>query len=306
MSPCSTPVALVCCPSRCMGLRMSQEIGLFGYPLAHSISPAFQQAALDYYSLPVRYYAWPTPPEALYYEVCKLRDDKYLGANVTIPHKEQVLGLLDGVDGLAGAVGAVNTIVKKDRDLIGYNTDVCGIVRSLREKAGFEPEGKSMLLLGAGGAARAAAFGMASEGIASLTIANRTKERASGLADEVRGSIGRVRAISMEEATLAEASAEADLIVNATSVGMDHGDAQGRTPLYSELIPPGVLVFDMVYTPSETPLLLEARKAGAHTLGGLWMLIYQGAASFELWTGRKAPLEVMFRAGEDALSAQSR
>ena len=282
---------------------MTQKIGLFGHPLAHSISPAFQQAALDYYSLPVRYCAWPTHPEGLADEVNKLRRDGYLGANVTVPYKETVLSLLDGSDSWADRVGAVNTIVKEGKRLIGHNTDAYGFVRSLKERAEFEPQGKSVLVLGAGGAARAASFGLAQEGVASLTISNRTVERAHALADDLRGSIASVASISDDDAALAQVLPDTDLVVNATSAGMSHGDAPGHTLLHSDLIPPGTLVYDMVYTPAETPLLREARRAGARTLGGLWMLIYQGAASFELWTSMEAPVEVMFRAGEKALAA---
>ena len=282
---------------------MTQRIGLLGYPLSHSISPAFQQAALDYHSLSAVYNAWPTPPERLSDEVAKLRRDEYLGANVTIPHKERVRPILDGTDDWAEAVRAVNTIVKSDGKLIGHNTDAYGFMRSLSEKAGFEPNGKSVLLLGAGGAARSAAFGLAKDGIASLTVANRTLERARRLADEVRGSVAEVAAIPMHDGSLAGAATGADLIVNATSVGMSHGSGHGSSPMRGDLIPPSSLVYDMVYAPADTPLLLEARKVGAQTLGGLWMLVYQGAASFELWTGREAPIGVMFEAGERALAA---
>ncbi len=282
---------------------MTQRIGLLGYPLSHSVSPAFQQAALDYYGLSASYSAWPTPPERLSAEVSKLRHDEYLGANVTIPHKERVRPMLDGADDWAQAVRAVNTIVKKDQQLIGHNTDAYGFMRSLTEKAEFELKGKSVLLLGAGGAARSAAFGLARDGIGSLTIANRTQERARKLADEVRGAIGHVTAIPMDDASLPGAVASSDLIVNATSVGMSRGTSQGSSPLSGAIIPPNALVYDMVYAPAETPLLLEARKVGAATLGGLWMLVYQGAASFELWTGKEAPVGVMFEAGEKALAA---
>ena len=140
---------------------MAKHLGIIGYPLAHSISPAFQQAALDHYGLPARYASWPTPPEGLSDRVNELRGEEYLGANVTIPHKERVRQMLDGVDSWARVVGAVNTIVMKGGELIGHNTDAYGFVRSLKEKAGFEPEDRSVLLLGAGGAARAAAFGLA-------------------------------------------------------------------------------------------------------------------------------------------------
>ena len=284
---------------------MTQLVGIFGYPLTHSISPAFQQAAFDYHSLPVRYHAWPTPPEQLGDEVNRLRDDEYLGANVTVPHKEQVIAHLDDIDSWASLVGAVNTIVREGRRLVGYNTDAYGFVKSLREMGKFEPEGKRVLLLGAGGAARAAAFGLAKENVASLTIANRTVERAQSLVDDVRGSARDVEAIALADAALERAVASADLIVNSTSIGMRHGPAEGETPLQGQLIPSGALVYDMVYNPAETPLIAQARNTHARTLGGLPMLIYQGAAAFERWTGRDAPIEVMFRAGEKALAAMT-
>jgi shikimate dehydrogenase len=303
---------------------MTLLVGIFGYPLAHSISPAFQQAAFDYYSLPIRYQAWPTPPDRLEIEVARLRGDGYLGANVTVPHKEKVRAYLDEIDPWANSIGAVNTIVKEGSRLVGYNTDAYGFITSLREIGGFDPRGKRALLLGAGGAARAAAFGLAQEGIASLTIANRTLQRAQALAEGVREwgrgtseetaphtlvpspqSLIPIHAIPMSGSELEAACANADLIVNSTSIGMRHGDAEGRSPLDTRLIPSSALVYDMVYNPPETPLLAEAKKAGARTLGGLPMLIYQGAAAFERWTGNEAPIEVMFNAGKAALAKLS-
>ena len=283
---------------------MTNHLGIFGYPLSHSISPVFQQAALDHYSLPIRYEAWPTPPDRLCQAVRRLRQGEYLGANVTIPHKERVVGALDRTDRVAGRVGAVNTIAKEGSRLVGYNTDVDAFVASLKQDAGLDPRGSSVLLLGAGGAARAAAFGLADEQVGSLTIANRTLERARALADEVREHIGTTAAASIEEAALAELLPVVDLIVNATSIGMGRGAAAGRSPLRADLIPSDALVFDMVYSPTETPLLLEARRAGARAVGGLSMLVRQGAAGFELWTGRDAPIGVMLRAAEGAMAAQ--
>ena len=282
-------------------LAMTQSVGILGYPLVHSISPAFQQAAFDHYSLPVRYYAWPTHPDSLEAEVGKLRSEEYLGANVTVPHKERVRPYLDRIDPLARDVGAVNTIVREGDSLVGYNTDAYGFVRSLKETAELEPRGKRVLLLGAGGAARAAAYGLAGEKIAELTIANRTYERARRLADEVRDAVGQVGTIPWDADNLEAAGKAADLIVNSTSIGMKHGDAETRSPLKAHQIAPGCLVYDMVYNPPETRLLIEARQAGASTLGGLPMLLYQGAAAFEHWTGREAPIEIMFHAGEKAL-----
>ena len=280
---------------------MKQQVGIFGYPLGHSISPAFQQAAFDYYSLPVRYQAWPTRPEELGENVKGLRSEYYLGANVTIPHKERVIVHIDDIDPWAGEIGAVNTIVRANDRLLGYNTDTDGFIRSLKEFSDFEPKGKKILILGAGGAARAAVFGLVKENVAALTIANRTIGRALVLAHDINARISNVRAISLDKGPLLQASTEADLIVNSTSLGMKHGSTERTSPMGSGFIPSNALVLDMVYNPAETPLLRQARNAGAVTIGGLPMLIYQGAAAFELWTGREAPIQAMFKAGEKAL-----
>ena len=284
---------------------MTHQVGLFGYPLSHSISPAFQQAALDHCSIPARYHRWAVPPERLPTEVERLRGDDYLGANVTIPHKEAVAGLVDEVDEVARRLRAVNTIVKVDGRLIGRNTDEYGFMRSLRETGRFSPEGKAAVLLGAGGAARAAAFGLIAAGAARLTVANRTPQRAEALAAEASADGCEVEAVPADADTLAEVCGEADLIVNATSVGMRRGPAEGESPLPEGAIRPGAVVFDMVYTPTETPLLRQAAGAGAHPVGGLPMLVFQGAASFRMWTGVEAPAPVMFRAAEEAMAAQT-
>ena len=285
---------------------MAKLAGIFGYPLAHSISPAFQQAAFDYHSLAVTYHAWPVPPGALGEEVQKLRGDRYLGANVTVPYKERVRGYLDHVDSWAETIGAVNTISREGTRLIGSNTDAYGFIKSLKETGRFDPRGKQVLLLGAGGAARAAVFALAAEQVRSLTIANRTVGRAQSLADAVRDSVDHVQAVPLQEEVLKRSNVAPDLIVNCTSLGMRHGDAEGTTPLPTRLIPSGALVYDMVYNPVETPLLKEAKRAGARTLGGLPMLIYQGAASFERWTGQEAPVAAMFEAGRKALALLAR
>ena len=281
---------------------MPRYVGLLGHPLSHSISPAFQQAAFDHYGMEVRYELWSTPPEALEPEVSKLRCSPYLGANVTVPHKERIAALVDEVDPHARAVGAVNTIVASGDRLVGYNTDGYGFTTSLQEAGGYDPGGKRVLLLGAGGAGRAAAFSLVAAGAASVTIANRTVSRAESLARDAGGAAKNVAAIPAAGALLSKAASGSDLIVNSTSVGMRHGEAEGLSPLDAALIPAGSLVYDMVYNPPETPLMRDARKAGARTLGGLMMLVYQGAASFELWTGRPAPLKVMANEGRRALA----
>ena len=280
---------------------MASLVGLIGYPLGHTISPAFQQAAFDHHSLPVKYHAWPTHPDLLEKKVHSLRGGEYLGANVTVPHKERVAGLVDRLDAAAAAIGAVNTVVRENGSLAGYNTDAYGFATSLRVTGGFDPRGKRAVILGAGGAARAAVFALAEEGVRSLVIANRTLERAESLAASVGGTVCEVAAVPLGGAGLERAAADADLIVNSTSVGMQGGDAGSVSPLRAQLIPASALVYDMVYNPAQTPLLEEAAEAGAACLGGLSMLVYQGAGAFERWTGLDAPVQVMFEAAEEAL-----
>ena len=280
----------------CRGLPMTKQLGVIGHPLSHTVSPAFQQAALDYHAISATYSAWPTPPDRLVDTVALLRGDQYAGFNVTIPHKERLVDLVDDCSAMARNVGAVNTVVNRSGALAGYNTDAYGFIKSLREKARFEPRGKTVLLLGAGGAARAAAYALAGEGAARLTIANRTVARAESIAEDLAGFIQRVDVVSLDEA-----SPEADLIVNSTSVGMARGADEGRALLAAVPLPPDTLIYDMVYTPSETPLMRRAMEAGCAVAGGLWMLIYQGAAAFELWTGKQAPLDTMYRAARRAL-----
>ena len=280
---------------------MTLKAGIFGYPIAHSISPSMHQAALDHAGIDATYDAWETPSDALALGVAKLRGDDYLGANVTVPHKQAVMEHLDEIDGLAAKIGAVNTIAKDGVRLLGSNTDAAGFIASLRDEAGLSPSGLDTVLIGAGGAARAAAYALAMEGAASLTIANRTLERARSLADEV-GQLGlEARAVALDDADLRDRCLGAQLIVNSTSMGMLHGPAEGLSPIPSEAIRPGAAVYDMVYNPAETPLLEIARCGGAKVAGGLLMLVYQGAASFRQWTGRRASTTVMLEAAQRAL-----
>lgn len=280
---------------------MTQLAGIFGYPLTHSLSPQIQQAAFNHHAIDARYLAWQTPPEALPEEIAKLRGGDFIGANVTIPHKQAVMHLLDEIHPMAQAIGAVNTIVKTDGKLVGHNTDAHGFMRPLKEDAHFDPTGKNVLLLGAGGAARAVAFALCKEGIASLTIANRTHQRAADLAADLHDNPVSISAISLQDPTLEPVALGAHLIINSTSVGMSHAPTEGQTPIAGGLIPHDALVVDMIYNPQNTPLLAAARSAGAQTLGGMPMLIYQGAASFQMWTGKQAPIDAMFAAGNVAL-----
>ena len=282
---------------------MTLRLGIIGYPLGHSASPAFQQAALDHLGIDAAYEAWP---ERLADRVRELRAPEVLGFNVTIPHKQAVMPLLDEVDPTARDVGAVNTVVRTAGRLVGANTDVAGFLAALRDEGAYDPRGRSALLLGAGGAARAVAYALLTEGAARVAIANRSPQRARALAAELNARFpATVDALPLDAEALAPrlaAGAPADLLVNCTSLGMAHGPDPDASPIPDALIPAESLVYDLVYNPQETPLLAAARRAGARTLGGLPMLVYQGAVAFRLWTGRDAPVDVMLRAASAALS----
>jgi len=282
---------------------MLRYAGVIGYPLQRSLSPAFQQAALDHLRLEIVYEVWPTPAEGLETRVTTLRSPTVLGANVTIPHKETVIPMLDEIDALAGRVGAVNTIVNDGRKLRGHNTDVAGFMRALREDGGFEPEGKRVVVAGAGGAARAVVAGLLEARTAAVSVINRTLSRANRLVEDLRASAegSELRALPEMYASWAAVMGSCDLLVNCTSAGS--AGVEEESPVPVDLIRSTMLVYDLVYHPAETALMAAARKRGARVLGGLPMLVYQGAASFEMWTGQKAPLEVMFEAARGALQA---
>ncbi len=281
---------------------MPQRLGIIGHPISHSISPVFQQAALDAIGFDGTYEAWDVAPEDVGGFVNGLRAPGTLGINVTVPHKESVIPFLDQVDDWASTAGAVNTIVNRDGHLTGHNTDGIGFLRALREGADFEPRGRNVLVLGAGGSARGVVYALARVGVAQLFIANRTLERAERLAALSVDSGAAAEALTLSDAP--GAAREVALIVNCTSVGMVHGPDEHGAALYAADIPASAMVNDLVYNPLETPLLREAAKAGAATLGGIQMLVYQGAASFEMWTGQDAPVEVMLDAATAAMRAR--
>lgn len=280
---------------------MTLLAGIFGYPIRHSISPAMHNAAFTHIGIDAVYSAWETTPDDLATGVASLRSEDYLGANVTVPHKQAVMEHLDDIDDLATRIGAVNTIVNQEGRLLGSNTDALGFVNSLRSEAGVSAAGLEVVLIGAGGAARAAAYALADERASALTIANRTVERAESLANEITETGIPVSAFGLDDPDFLSACERADLIVNSTSVGMMHGPAEDKSPVPAEVISPGCVVYDMVYNPPKTPLLMDAERLGAKCVGGLPMLVYQGAAAWSRWTGREAPVDVMFQAAKEAL-----
>jgi shikimate dehydrogenase len=282
---------------------MLRYAGVIGHPLKRSLSPVFQQAACDHLRLDIAYEVWPTPEDGLETRVTTLRSPTVLGANITTPHKESVIPLLDEVDPFAGRVGAVNTIVNRGGKLHGHNTDVEGFMHGLREDGGFGAEGKRVVIAGAGGAARAVVAGLLEARAASVSVINRTLSRANRLVEDLRafGGGSALRALPEMYASWAAVMGSCDLLVNCTSAGSAGSEEESPVPV--DLIRSSMLVYDLIYDPAETPLMAAARGRGADVLGGLPMLVYQGAASFEMWTGEEAPLEVMFEAARGALKA---
>ncbi len=260
--------------------------GLVGNPVEHSVSPSMHEAAYEALDLDARYVTFEPTEEALGLAIEGASALGVSGLNVTIPFKESVLPLVEA-DPLADRIGAVNTI-DFDGEPTGHNTDAEGVTRA------FEyhdvPIDGTAVVVGAGGAGRAAAFALADDG-ATVRIANRTVPRADALADEVTDAT----AHGLD--ALADLLADADLLVNATSVGMETDD----TPVPRAALHGDLAVLDAVYTPLETRLLREADDAGATTIDGAWMLLFQGVAAFERWTGREAPIEAMNRALRAAL-----
>ncbi|MDQ3703188.1 MAG: shikimate dehydrogenase [Chloroflexota bacterium] len=288
---------------------MTVHCGVVGYPLAHSISPAFQQPAFEHLGLDVDYRAYETPPAALGAFVTRLRSPGWLGCNVTIPYKRQVLDLVDDVSEEARLIGAVNTVAKGPSGrLIGHNTDAAGFLKALVENAGFDPRDRDAVLLGAGGAALAVAVALLRAGVGRLWIANRTLERAQKLAHSLAEHFpsARLDVVALHGEALRRPLATSSLLVNTTSLGMAHGPAPERSPVSPALLAPHLVVYDLVYNPARTPLLEAAAAAGARTQEGLPMLIYQGALAFEHWTGQPAPVSVMMEQGRRALADRAR
>lgn len=282
------------------------RVGLIGFPVKHSISPRFQQAAFDAAGIPARYEAWEVPRERLGEVVESLRAPDALGANVTIPHKQAVRALLDEIDPVAAAIGAVNTIVRVEDRLVGYNTDAIGFARSVRDDARTEIAGQKIGVVGAGGAARAVVAAALGEGASSIVVAARRPEQAEALLADLAplnrsGTATRAIRLPEGEAIGDSPLAEVAILVNTTPVGMAHRPDEHDLPVPPELLRSDLLVCDLIYNPPQTALLAEGAARGARTLNGLPMLVYQGAAAWELWTKQPAPVELMRRAAEEAL-----
>jgi shikimate dehydrogenase len=267
-------------------------MALVGDPVAHSVSPAMHNAAFQAVGLNYVYLSFQVPPAALSQAITVIRGPVFRGANITIPHKTAVLPLLDDIDPHARRIGAVNTIVNDNGKLTGHNTDAQGFLAALRS-SGFEPKGEKVAVLGSGGAARAIVFALR-DAEATVAIVNRSPEAAISLAQETGAS-----AFELSDAGLRSAMEGASLFVNATNVGMSPD--VNSSPLPAHFLTPGLVVFDTVYRPRQTRLLKEAEASGCKPIGGLEMLVEQGALAFELWTGQNAPRQVMLQAADEAL-----
>jgi shikimate dehydrogenase len=277
-----------------------KQVGLIGYPVSHSLSPLMQQAAFDELHIEANYVLWETPQDQLAEKIASLRSSAILGANVSIPYKEDVVQLVDECDPYAARIGAINTIVNRGGSLFGYNTDASGFIMALIEFNAFQCVGKKVVILGTGGAARAAAVGLLEKGVGEMVLLGRTEAHLQNIQRHLS-----IISVKLDKTTLIKGAlfsdpaitkflSNADLVVNTTPVGLKKDES--TLPIDVNALPITTLVLDMIYNPPLTPLQRIARAHGCKVLNGLSMLLYQGALAFELWTGRPAPIQVMQKA----------
>jgi shikimate dehydrogenase len=273
--------------------------GVIGDPIEHTLSPIMHNAAFNALKLDYAFLAFKVKPAEVENAVNGMRALNILGLNVTMPHKKAVINYLDEIDQTAKFLNAVNTIHNKNGKLLGFNTDGVGALKALKEN-GVNPKGKRVLLLGSGGAARAIAYALVQEAD-ELVVLNRTVEQAKELASLLERTFNKkVVADSLSPKIIQGNLPDYDILVNATSIGMKPNANQ--SPVAPEWLKSNLAVMDIVYNPVETKLAKEAKAAGAKVISGVEMLIYQGAASFEIWTDCKAPVEVMRKAALNNLN----
>jgi shikimate dehydrogenase len=268
---------------------MTKRVVLIGHPVAHSLSGAMQQAAFDELGIDARYELWDRPPIELGDAVIELRGDDFLGANVTIPHKERVVPMVDRLTEEGHATGAVNTITREGKRLVGHNTDVPGFKVALDRLVGKQKMPRQAVVLGAGGGARAVVYGLITEGFQRVIVFNRHLHRAEGLVKHFGRSAAHMelRAMPWHESIIESELTKTKVLVNATSIGL----TSDVSPVSAAVLNSELLVLDLIY--ARTRLLREAEAVGAATADGELMLLHQGAAAFTLWTGLPAPLELM-------------
>ena len=275
------------------------RLGLFGDPVEHSLSPQMQNAALNQAKIDMQYARFRISTDELNEALGLIRKLEFAGANLTIPHKVAGRDAIESVDDDAKQIGAVNVIKIEDGKMLGFNTDGRGFARAIREEFSVDLRDLRVMILGAGGAARAIALECAKSHCERLVIANGTFEKGEQVVEKLRrffegpkvfGPVPRLQAIRWEEAAFQFQIANVDLVVNATPVGLNRGDP---SPLSARLLAPHLMVYDTIYSSARTPLVAAALEAGARAADGLSMLLHQGALAFEIWFGRAAPIEVM-------------
>jgi shikimate dehydrogenase len=275
---------------------MTKRVVLIGHPVAHSLSGAMQQAAFDSAGIDAKYELWDRAPIALADAIEEVRGDDFLGANVTIPHKERVVPMIDKLTEEAQQTGAVNTLTREGRRLVGHNTDVPGFVAALDKLVGRQKMPRQAVILGAGGGARAVVYGLIRAGFQRVIVFNRHLHRAEGLVRHFARNAAHMdlKAMPWHESIIESELAKTKVLINATSIGL----ASDVSPVPAEVLTSDLLVLDLIY--NRTRLLRDAEAAGATAMDGEIMLLHQGAAAFALWTGQSAPLEIMNQALSEA------
>jgi shikimate dehydrogenase len=268
---------------------MTKRVVLIGHPVAHSLSAAMQQAAFDSAGIDARYELWDRAPIVLADAIAEVRGDDFLGANITIPHKERVVPMIDKLTEEAQATGAVNTLTREGRRLVGHNTDVPGFNMALDRLVGRQKMPRQAVILGAGGGARAVVYGLIRAGFQRVIVFNRHLHRAEGLVKHFGRSASHMelKAMPWHDSIIESELAKTKVLINATSIGLNADES----PVPSEVLTGDLLVLDLIY--NRTRLLRDAEAVGAVAQDGETMLLHQGAAAFALWTGQAAPLEVM-------------
>ena len=271
---------------------MPKHVLLIGHPVAQSLSGALQQAAFDALGVDARYEPTDTPVIELAETIARLKGKDYLGANITVPHKERVVPMLDRLTDEAQQTGAADTITREGHRLVGHNTDVLGFRVALDALVGRQKMPRAAVVLGAGGGARAAVYALITGGFQRVIVFNRHLHRAEGLVRHFARSASHMelRAMTWHESVIEAELAKTKVLVNAAATT----DAATVSPIAAEMLPPELLVLDLLYVPRETQLLHDARAAGASAaMNGDLMLLHQTAAAFELWTGKKVDLEML-------------
>ena len=276
---------------------MTKKIYLFGYPIKGAASPVAMQAVCDHFKLDIKCdYLELEDAGTLPEVVGQVRSGEILGLLVTMPYKQSVIPLIDRLDDEAQRIGAVNTVYLEGKELIGHNSDVTGFTKSLVEAGGFDPKGKGVTVLGAGGAASTCASTLARLGAKSITIVNRTLSKGEKVAAMLKPICPEVRAVDYNDQNFKDIIQSSALVVNATPIGMIHTPAEGQNPIKGAIFTKGQVAFDAIYKPMETPFLKMAREAGAKTINGLGWMIYATAEALGLFIKRDPDIEVMFNA----------